>query len=411
MTNETKFNVIIPTRERADVLVHCLHTVVAQDYENLEIIVSDNHSNDNTRDVVESFSDKRIRYINTGRRLSMSHNWEFALNHVETGWVTYLGDDDGLYPNALRVLNHLIIRHNVDAVSSRYGTFQWPNHFPDSMDGHMRIPLSGSATICKSTEMLKKALSGHIHYSRLPNLYHGSAASLDLINRARDSNSRFFCSINPDVYSAVALSSVSEKFLSNSRPIAIAGLSRHSIGESFTSQRNSIDEKPSKEFLSEDNIGFHKTLVLSKSIQIMLFECYLQATHIHRGKMNIAIADQLKLAQEIAPKVHASEIQESCREIAKLNEIEFAPFKPRTRHALKERFRREHMNILIKPKNIGVMNVYDAAIASGVLNRFSSGSWLSTYTLFVLNLTERGIIKLRKLATAWLARLHHLGTD
>jgi len=76
--------VIIPTRERADTLETCLQTVVAQTYPNLKIIVSDNCSNDNTKDVVLSFDDKRITYLNTGRRLSMTHNWEFAIRNVTT---------------------------------------------------------------------------------------------------------------------------------------------------------------------------------------------------------------------------------------------------------------------------------------------------------------------------------------
>ena len=62
----TKFSVIIPTRERSDTLQSSLKTCVGQDYDNLEIIVSDNFSTDNTREVVESFDDPRIRYINTG---------------------------------------------------------------------------------------------------------------------------------------------------------------------------------------------------------------------------------------------------------------------------------------------------------------------------------------------------------
>lgn len=410
MPNDIKFNVIIPTRERADVLVHCLRTVVAQDYENLEIIVSDNHSSDDTREVVESFRDKRIRYINTGRRLSMSHNWEFALNHVETGWVTYLGDDDGLYPQALRTLNDLIVRHNVEAVSSRYGTFQWPNHFPDSMDGHLRIPLSSSAVIKDSFDMLKKALEGHIHYSRLPNLYHGSAASLDLINRARDPMGRFFCSINPDVYSAVALSAVSGRYLSVDQPIAIAGLSCHSIGESFTGQSISVDQKPSQAFLSEDNIPFHSTLILSKSIQIMLFECYLQSFHIHHGAMNIGISSQLKVAQKVAPKVHAIEIQDTCRKISDINEIDFVFCEPSLLHRVNERFGREYMNLLIKPKSIGVMNVFDASVASGFLHLFSRSSKFKSTALFIFNLIERCALKFRNLANAWRRRLQNVGT-
>jgi len=74
MNNLPKFTVIVPTRERADVLGPALKTVVEQDYDNLRILVSDNFSNDSTRDMVESFRDPRIIYINTGKRLSMSLN-------------------------------------------------------------------------------------------------------------------------------------------------------------------------------------------------------------------------------------------------------------------------------------------------------------------------------------------------
>ena len=97
-----KVSVVIPTRNRHDVLLHCLRTVVEQDHENLEIIVSDNASTPETRDVVESFKSPRMRYVNTGKPLSMSHNFEFALSHVTGDWISVLGDDDGLLPGGIR---------------------------------------------------------------------------------------------------------------------------------------------------------------------------------------------------------------------------------------------------------------------------------------------------------------------
>ena len=103
-----KITVIIPTRERAVVLENALRTVTSQDYKNLEIIVSDNYSMDGTDKVVEQAKDSRIRYLNTGKRLSMSHNWEFALSHVQDGWVTFIGDDDGLLPRAISRIAEII---------------------------------------------------------------------------------------------------------------------------------------------------------------------------------------------------------------------------------------------------------------------------------------------------------------
>ena len=71
-----KVSVVIPTRERHDTLYHCLRTVVDQDVDDLEIVVSDNASSSDTRDVVESFRSPRMKYVNTGQRLSMTHNFE-----------------------------------------------------------------------------------------------------------------------------------------------------------------------------------------------------------------------------------------------------------------------------------------------------------------------------------------------
>src|SRR5208337_2329891 len=94
-------SVIVPTRDRADTLVHCLKTVTAQPNLNLEILVSDNYSGPEVKQVVDQCNDARVRYIRTNTRLGMSEHWEFALNHASGNWVTILGDDDGLLPHAV----------------------------------------------------------------------------------------------------------------------------------------------------------------------------------------------------------------------------------------------------------------------------------------------------------------------
>ena len=95
LTNCLKFSIVIPTRNRAKTLYHTLRTCISQQYVNFEIIVSDNNNVDNTKDVVDSFDDNRIRYINTQNSIGMTSNWEFALSHVTGDYVMYLGDDDG----------------------------------------------------------------------------------------------------------------------------------------------------------------------------------------------------------------------------------------------------------------------------------------------------------------------------
>jgi glycosyltransferase involved in cell wall biosynthesis len=127
MTNKNKLTILIPTRERSNSLLHTIRTCLNQNYNNYEIIVSDNYSQDNTKEVVESFKDSRIKYINTGSRLSMSQNFDFALTHVFEGYVMFIGDDDAILPNSLEYVNDIINDTKCDAVVSYNSFYTWPD--------------------------------------------------------------------------------------------------------------------------------------------------------------------------------------------------------------------------------------------------------------------------------------------
>ena len=71
-------SVVIPTRNRAHLLRYALQSVVTQDWDDFEIIVSDNDSSDNTRQVVERYADKRIRYVRTDKYLYLYDHCIFA---------------------------------------------------------------------------------------------------------------------------------------------------------------------------------------------------------------------------------------------------------------------------------------------------------------------------------------------
>src|ERR1700730_15520038 len=76
------FTVVIPTLNRADVLYAAIESCVRQGDPALQILVSDNGSDDEIRKIVQCFADSRIRYINPGCQLGMPEHWDFALSHV-----------------------------------------------------------------------------------------------------------------------------------------------------------------------------------------------------------------------------------------------------------------------------------------------------------------------------------------
>lgn len=321
--NDIKFTIIVPTRERADTLFFCLKTLLDQDYCNYQILVSDNCSLDDTCQMVSGLQDPRIRYVNTGKRVSMSHNWEFALSHVKDGWVLFIGDDDGLAPGALCLLNNVIKKTRCEAITTANYTYWWPNHFPSILGGDLTIPIPEREVfeIKNSAEMLKKVMNGQAPYRSLPWLYNGGAASINLINRLRTLQGQYFRSLNPDIYSAITLALGSKNYASIKVPIAINGASKHSGGTSLMLGQKGDLNSPTAKFLAEENMQFHPALVFGMSYQIMAYECYLQANHLY-SELEFKLKDQIKIALTIAPKVNFREIWADCLVMAGRGSIE-----------------------------------------------------------------------------------------
>lgn len=69
-------SVVLPTWNRAEYLPRAMDSVLAQSYERLELIVVDDGSTDQTRQVVEAMKDGRIRYMRTpsNRGVSSARN-------------------------------------------------------------------------------------------------------------------------------------------------------------------------------------------------------------------------------------------------------------------------------------------------------------------------------------------------
>lgn len=94
--NYPKVSIIIPTFNRAKYLKKAIESALEQDYPNLEVIVSDNASTDDTPSVVKNFlKNKKLRYFRNKTNIGMVANWRKALyNYVSGEWAIILSDDD-----------------------------------------------------------------------------------------------------------------------------------------------------------------------------------------------------------------------------------------------------------------------------------------------------------------------------
>jgi glycosyltransferase involved in cell wall biosynthesis len=119
-----KISIIIPTYNRANYLEQAIESALAQDYPNLEVIVSDNASTDNTQEIVKKFiQDYRLKYVINKENIGFLLNWRNALNNYSAGeWILILSDDDYLIddsyiPKAIGLINQY---QNISLVHANY---------------------------------------------------------------------------------------------------------------------------------------------------------------------------------------------------------------------------------------------------------------------------------------------------
>jgi glycosyltransferase involved in cell wall biosynthesis len=96
-------SVVLPTRDRADVLPAAIESVLSQTWPELELIVVDDGGTDGTREVVEGYGDPRLRYVwQENQGVSGARNRGLREAHGEL--IAYLDSDNTWKPEFLEVM-------------------------------------------------------------------------------------------------------------------------------------------------------------------------------------------------------------------------------------------------------------------------------------------------------------------
>jgi len=119
-TQHFKVSVIMPTWNRAFILPRAIDSVLRQTYSNFELLISDDGSDDNTKELIEGYirKDPRIKYLgNKHGGVSKARNSALARSTGEC--IAYLDSDNEWSENYLLVMvNSLEENKDLDAVYS-----------------------------------------------------------------------------------------------------------------------------------------------------------------------------------------------------------------------------------------------------------------------------------------------------
>ena len=87
-------SIIIPTYNHAKYLGRSLQSVINQTYKNWEVIIIDNHSTDDTLNLVNSFTDERIKYLKIHNNGIIAKSRNLGIKTAKGDWIAFLDSDD-----------------------------------------------------------------------------------------------------------------------------------------------------------------------------------------------------------------------------------------------------------------------------------------------------------------------------
>ena len=111
----TKVSVYIPTHNRAELLQKAISSVLLQSYGNIEIVIVDDGSSDNTQEVLQAFlkRNKNIKIIRNNTPKGAAYSRNLAIKAATGYFITGLDDDDQFSPHRIKdFINHWVNGHS-----------------------------------------------------------------------------------------------------------------------------------------------------------------------------------------------------------------------------------------------------------------------------------------------------------
>lgn len=242
------FSVVIPTRNRAHLLRYALRSALEQTFDDYEVVVSDNHCEDDTPQVVRELATSRVRYVRTDRALSMPDHWEFALDHARGEYITYLCDDDAVSPGLLREMAGIIAARGSVLLMSpcvQYFAPAWSEGAWSELRNAVTIPPCSGETKEYDARSTLRGLFGCDASFLTPRMLN-SFCRRDVVSGVRKEAGRIFL-LSPDYSFAAMILTGVDRWALVDRPLRLHGVFPESIGASYAHNRAGA----SREFLRE----------------------------------------------------------------------------------------------------------------------------------------------------------------
>jgi len=125
-------SILIPMfDQKHEYLRASIQSAIDQTYENIEIVISNNHSTNGAEKVFKEFNDERIVYIKPESHLMLNDHFNFAASKANGEYICFLSSDDLLFKGCIEktmepLISHkeLVLAYNENAIINAGGSVQ-----------------------------------------------------------------------------------------------------------------------------------------------------------------------------------------------------------------------------------------------------------------------------------------------
>mgnify|MGYP001094706621 CR=1 FL=1 len=277
-----KYSILVPTYNKLEYLKFTIKSILSTNFQNFELIISNDHSTDDTDIYLSNLQDHRVKIIKPPIKLTQTKNYEYMLNFASGEWITIIGDDDGVTPNFFSTLEYLTNKYpEIKILKFKRAIYYWEG--VSDLYGDRVVyyeNLKKKERIKNSKVQLILSILNINSAQDLPMIYTSGFVKSELIaNVKKKSNNFFFHSLVPDYYSMIALCLECKKYLFSETPIFWIGVSKKSAGR----KRNIYFNKNKHYSKVQKNIEINENLELSGKVSKILHKIGIPSIYLFEG--------------------------------------------------------------------------------------------------------------------------------
>lgn len=255
-----KLSIVIPTKNRQKYCIAAIRQILSMNLNDIEIIVQDNSDNNTLRNTfVAEINSGIVKYNYVSGIISFVDNFSAPIPLCTGEYVCMIGDDDGILPNIIDVVN-LAIKNGYDAViPGLNAVYIWPSDKPivkGAENGYLCLSYikNRSREVDLNKSVMRLLRNGGQEYQScdLPRLYHG-IVKREILDSVKSKTGAYFKGLTPDIYMAVALALTCKKVLAIDYPITISGICPKSGSSDSATGRHTGNLKDAPHFRGHDN--------------------------------------------------------------------------------------------------------------------------------------------------------------